>query len=158
VIVVSDTSPLRYLALLGESELLPKLFGIVAVPLIVLREMQREETPAAVRAWAEKPTAWLEVHDEVPRFSGSLADLDPGECAAIQLAEKLSANLLLIDEGYGRRIAKGRKLAVMGLVGILALAARGNLISFDVVIARLRETNFRISDELIERARVRSQG
>ena len=38
--VVSDTSPLNYLVLVGSLELLKALFGTVAVPAAVLSELQ----------------------------------------------------------------------------------------------------------------------
>jgi len=62
--------------------------------------------------WAAHPPAWLEIHPETPAFAGTLAALDAGECAAIQLAERLGADVLLIDEGDGRKIAQNRGLAV----------------------------------------------
>ncbi len=40
MIVVSDTSPLNYLILIGEEELLPKLFGRVVIPNAVFGELQ----------------------------------------------------------------------------------------------------------------------
>ena len=38
--VVSDTSPLNYLILIGSDELLKALFGRVAVPAAVIGELQ----------------------------------------------------------------------------------------------------------------------
>ncbi len=157
MIVVSDTSPLCYLVVLGESELLATLFRRVAAPRVVIEELLAEAAPEVVRKWAAHPPAWLEIHPEKPVFAGVLAALDAGECAAIQLAERLGAEVLLIDEGDGRKIAQNRGLAVTGLLGVLARAAREHLIAFDPVIERLRATNFRMSDQLIEQARAISQ-
>ena len=157
MIVVSDTSPLCYLVVLGESELLATLFQRVAAPRVVIDELLAEATPEVARKWAAHPPAWLEIHSETPAFAGNLSPLDAGECAAIQLAERLGADVLLIDEGDGRKIAQNRGLAVTGLLGVLARAAREGLIVFDPVIERLRATNFRMSDQLIEQARAISQ-
>ena len=45
MIIVSDTSPINYLVLIGEIELLPKLFGKVVIPQAVLDELNRRERP-----------------------------------------------------------------------------------------------------------------
>jgi|GEM_PF-6168084 len=64
VIVVSDTSPLCDLVVLGESELLTTLFPRVAAPRVVIRELLAEATPEVVRKWATHPPAWPEIHPE----------------------------------------------------------------------------------------------
>lgn len=46
--------------------------------------------------------------------------LDPGETAAILLAESLGAGALVIDERRGRAVATARGLAVIGTLGVLA--------------------------------------
>jgi len=45
MIVVSDTSPLNYLVLINEIDLLPKLFGNVIIPEAVLAELSQRGTP-----------------------------------------------------------------------------------------------------------------
>jgi predicted nucleic acid-binding protein len=51
MIVVADTSPLNYLVLLGNIEILAKIYGEVVVPQTVLDELQDNDAPAEVRAW-----------------------------------------------------------------------------------------------------------
>ena len=50
--------------------------------------------------------------------------LDPGETAAILLAEEMSADALLIDGRRGRSVAAGPGIAVIGTLGVLAGAKR----------------------------------
>lgn len=50
MIVVSDTSPLNYLVLIYEIEVLPKLFEQVYIPPSVIVELTRLKTPDPVRA------------------------------------------------------------------------------------------------------------
>jgi predicted nucleic acid-binding protein len=57
VIVLSDTSPINYLILTGEIEILPALFGQVVIPTAVLQELQHAGTPAEVQQWISKPPA-----------------------------------------------------------------------------------------------------
>jgi predicted nucleic acid-binding protein len=45
MIVVSDTSPLNYLVLIGADQVLPSLFGQVLTPPEVLAEMQHAKAP-----------------------------------------------------------------------------------------------------------------
>ena len=54
MIVVSDTSPLIYLNLVGAIDILPQLFGGVYVPGAVLQEIKDSRNPQLepVRGWA----------------------------------------------------------------------------------------------------------
>jgi predicted nucleic acid-binding protein len=80
----------------------------------------------------------------------TLSSLDPGEQAAITLAQTLPADLLIIDERLGRRIAEERGIAIIGTLGILDDAAAQGWINLAEAIARLEKTNFRISRRIID--------
>ena len=49
MIAVADTSPLCYLILIDEVDVLPKLFCKVVVPAAVISELLHEDAPKAVR-------------------------------------------------------------------------------------------------------------
>ena|SRR5438094_5841915 len=102
MIVVSDTTPLNYLILIGQIDLLPRLYGQVIVPATVAHELQHLRAPASVRAWIGSPPAWLEIRD-VAITEESETLLDAGELAALALAELLHANLLLMDDRAGSK-------------------------------------------------------
>lgn len=148
-IVVTDTGPLHYLVLIGQIEVLPQLFGAVAVPAIVAGELRHAHAPNAVRAWADNPPPWLAVHD-TPAETASPRRLDPGERAAIALAHALGAGLLLIDDRAGASAARGEGFRVTGTIGVLVDAARQGLIQLDAAFATLRATNFHYSPALID--------
>jgi predicted nucleic acid-binding protein len=86
-----------------------------------------------------------------------LATLDPGEREAIQLAHAERADLLLMDEKAGVRIARAQGLAVTGTLGVLVQAAQRNLLAMDVALDRLRATDFRCTPQVYEHARRLSQ-
>lgn len=50
MIVVADTTPVNYLILIGEIDVLAKLYGRVVIPEAVREELTRSCAPAAVRA------------------------------------------------------------------------------------------------------------
>ena len=76
--------------------------------------------------------------------------LDPGETAAILLAEKVRAAALLIDERRGRAVAVGRGISVIGTLGIVAGARKmGSLGRAAPVVAELRADGFWLSDAVV---------
>jgi predicted nucleic acid-binding protein len=46
--VISDTSPLNYLILIGCDDVLPQLYHQVVVPAAVLQELRHADTPVVV--------------------------------------------------------------------------------------------------------------
>lgn len=98
MIIVSNTSPINYLILIGEIDLLPKLFQQIIIPIAVYSELSDPLAPPPVQAWITNPPNWLEIQS-VSQSSDAIADLlDPGECAAILLAQELNADLLMFKE------------------------------------------------------------
>jgi predicted nucleic acid-binding protein len=80
----------------------------------------------------------------------TLSNLDPGEQAAITLAQMLPADLLIIDERLGRQTANDRGIPIIGTLGILDNAATQGLIDLAETIAQLQKTNFRVSRRIIQ--------
>jgi predicted nucleic acid-binding protein len=84
--LVSNTSPLCYLVLIGHVEILPKLYGDVHTTRKVVEELCHSNAPPAVRDWAATPPDWLKIHSDPEEPDQTLAALDPGErtafCAA----------------------------------------------------------------------------
>jgi len=150
MIVVSDTSPICYLLLIGEIQLLPQLYGQVVIPQAVQQELANERSPAVVQAWIGQPPEWLAIQTVNIPSDSDLANLDLGERAAIVLALATKADLIVIDDLLGRQVARLRQLRVTGLLGILDEAARQNLVDFPSAIARLQQTSFRASSQLIQ--------
>ena len=153
ILVVSDTAPLNYLVQIKAEQVLSVLYDRVLVPLAVFNELTAEGTPEMVRCWAEQQHSWLEVC--AVQYPTNLEDagIDRGEQEAIQLAKEQAADLLLIDERRGTRIAQEQGLATTGTLGVLARAARRGLIDLDEMLSRLEYTTFRYTPALWERVR-----
>lgn len=134
MLVVSDTTPLLYLARVRQLEARPDAPGV-----------------GAVRA-----AAWLRVVPDVAApvdVAEVLADIDAGEAAAIAVALVRHADLLLIDDAAGRRAAGELGVAVRGTLGVLVTAkAAGILVAVAPVIAALLAEGFRASGVVVEQA------
>ena len=148
MIVVSDTSALNYLILIGAANVLPALFDQIVIPRSVETELLSPSAPRAVHQWIQTPPAWLEVRSAA-RIDPDLR-LDPGEIEAICLAEELHADHLLIDEWAGRDAARRRGLQVIGTLGVLAQAAERNLLDLHHAFDQLKETTFRVDPALLD--------
>lgn len=61
MIVLSDTSPLNYLVLIGHVNVLPALFGEVILPVAVRDELLHPAAPEVVREWLSAPPRWLSI-------------------------------------------------------------------------------------------------
>ncbi len=147
--IVADTGPLQYLVLIGEIDLLPRLFGAVAIPTAVQAEMLHPEAPEAVRSWAGAPPQWLTVAPGPAEGGANLRRRGAGERAAIALALASEAELILMDDRAGVAAAMAQGLSVIGTLGVLVRAARHGMVDLEVVFTRLKGTNFRYPRNLL---------
>lgn len=130
--VVSNTSPLVNLAVIGRLNLLRDQLHEIIVPQTVWQEVSALPHEEGLQALKDAvASGWLViVEDPSPvLFSQVLATgLDAGESAAIALAVSMNASLLLIDERKGRQEALARGLVLTGVLGILATACRSGVV------------------------------
>ena len=127
MMVIADTTPINYLLLIAEIDLLFHLFSRIILPEGVLTELRHPKAPAVVRKWASALPAWVEVrHVRVP-IEIQLQGLGPGESEAIALAEHLKPSLLLLDERKGYQVATERNIPVVGTLFVLEEAGTRGL-------------------------------
>lgn len=157
IVVVADTSPLNYLIQINGDHVLPTLYERVLVPSAVVEELRHPNAAAAVGAWLSHIPPWLVVREVAEPAEAPLARLDPGERQAIQLAKREHADLLLMDEKLGVRIAREHGFAVTGTVGVLLQAAKRGLLDIDTALANLRATDFRCSARVLEEVQRRAK-
>ncbi|HXV64868.1 MAG TPA: DUF3368 domain-containing protein [Vicinamibacteria bacterium] len=148
MIVVSDTSPLNYLILIGAIEILPGLFDRVIIPESVARELAHERAPEDVRSWIAGPPSWLEVR--APEATDPTMMLDVGERDALSLALELQPDLVLVDDKAARTVARDRGLSVAGTLALLELASQQGLVDLAAALEALISTSFRVRKDVIE--------
>ena len=147
MIVVSGTSPILNLAAVGKLHLLRDLYVEIVVPPAVQNELSRNAIqlePSWTRVLAAQNQNDVAALRE---------QLDPGEAEAIVIAAELQAELPIVDEKRGRRIAIERGLEVTGLLGVLAEAKARGLIPLcqPVLDDMIRVAGFWIGDDLRSR-------
>ncbi len=127
--------------------MLRDLYAEIVVPPAVQGELSRNAIQLD-RSWIRVVAAQNQNEVAVLR-----EQLDPGEAEAIVVAAELAADLLLVDEKRGRRIAIDRGLEVTGLLGVLAEAKARGLISRcqPVLDDMIRVAGFWIGDDLRSR-------
>ena len=152
-VVVSDTTPIHYLALTGNENLLPRLFEKIIIPEAVLMELQHPKTPTVLRKWATSPLPeWVQVEAVVENrqsLGEDAAELGQGEVSAMLVALEGSFPLL-IDDQEARRVAEIHGIETLGTLSVLIDATRRGWIEFRPVAERLREAGFYISRKLID--------
>ena len=104
MIVVSETSPILNLAAVNKLHLLHDLYAEIVVPSPVQGELSRNGI--------QLDPSWMRVvaAQDQSVVASLRHQLDPGEAEAIVIAAELKAELLLVDEKRGRRIATDRGL------------------------------------------------
>jgi hypothetical protein len=153
MIVVSNTSPLSNLGVIGYISLLKEIYNVVIIPSGVARELASTSNEDE-RVIGVVNLEWIEIRqatDEalVVKLLNEQR-LDLGEAEAIALAIELNADELLIDERLGRKEARRLGVPITGLLGILLIAKRRGLISLvkPVIDDLIAEAGFRVSNQL----------
>jgi predicted nucleic acid-binding protein len=151
-LVVSNSSPLVYLAALGDFELLHHLFDKIAIPQAVFEEVVVGGAGLPVAHSVQAAAAsWLFVlaiadNSEADRLRKG--GLHSGESEAIVLATELSSEALLMDDSDGIRFAVAATANVIRTPGIYRMAKqRGLLMAVRPKIDDLRSAGFWLRDE-----------
>ena len=150
--IVSNTSPISNLAVIGQLDLLQQVYGKIIIPQAVADEIAKV-TAIYGQAAAVPHQAWITIQSVgdltmVEKLRSKKLDL--GESEAIALAHELGAELLLIDEQLGRKITVNEGLNITGLVGVILEAKNKEFISQikPRLDALMMQAKFRISSQL----------
>ena len=148
--IFSNTTPLIALSCIRQLTLLPQLFGRIHVAESVHAECM-EGGPIAVPDL--KGLSWITVvSDENVLTLPVQFELDRGEQQTIALALKHTADMVIMDERIGRRVAEYFGLHVTGTLGILAKAkALGLIATFYATAMNMREEGIYFNAALVSR-------
>jgi len=138
-IIISDTSCLIILNKIGELDLLRQLYNTVTITHDILLE------------YGEQLPDWIEVQQAKDQYRQQLLEMqiDKGEASAIALALETADSTVILDDWKARKLAERLGLSVTGTLGVIIRAKNNGLIpSIKPYLEKIRETNFRISEEL----------
>ena len=110
--VVTNTSPLIYLAILNRFQFLRELFDEASLPEVVYHEVAVRESvqPGVAETRAAVEEGWLQqiaVRDRAA-VDSLLGELHLGEAEAIVLARVLNSGRVLLDDRIARNKARRR--------------------------------------------------
>jgi len=156
--VVSNSSPLIWMAKIGKLTLLKTVFGVIVVPRKVYEEATLDKQSAdSVLISKAVEDGCLEVSEEKMEEARVLADrcgVHLGEAEAILLAQKLGTELI-IDEREGSVTAQIFGVRPLGTIAVLLLAlGRGRLThdGFKECLDSLIASGFWLSVDVYNRA------
>jgi hypothetical protein len=152
--VISDASSLINLARIRELALLHRLYGDILIPAAVWQEVVIDGVGRPGSEEIER-APWIEVKqvENQALVHALRQDLDAGEAEAIALSVELQADLLIMDERWGREAAARFGIRYIGLIGILiAVKRRGWIEAIKPHLDALRDVaGFRVRDALYHR-------
>jgi predicted nucleic acid-binding protein len=123
--VVSNSSPLIWLAKIGRLKILRGLFGEIVIPMRVYEESAlRKRSADAVLIGRAVEEGWIKVSEERMGEADVLAGVSGihlGEAEAILLAQKLDTELIL-DEREASATAQMFGVRPIGTIAVLLLA------------------------------------
>lgn len=151
--VVSNTTPLIALSVIGHLDVLRALYTEILIPPAVHAEIMagRFKQAGAIEL---NHAPWIRVVSlKDTRRASLLVDLDRGEAEAIALALELDASLLLVDERLARRYAQRVGLSISGTLGVLLKAKeRGLIAELRPLIQRLLEGRIYLGEDIVRKA------
>ncbi len=162
MIVISDTSPLRYLIETDLVHILETLFGKVIIPQTVFGELQQPKTPQKVKNWISKHPVWLEVRQADLSAFTPRKKIGQGEREAFALALEINGAAVLLDDRGAMVEARRHNITTIPTFAILEQAAARDLIDMPQAVAAMRQTSFRLPPEadidvMLERDRQKKQ-
>jgi predicted nucleic acid-binding protein len=138
-IIISDTSCFIILSKIGELDLLQKVYGQI----ITTSEIAEE--------FGETLPEWIMIKNVSDKYSQKILELqiDKGESSAIALALEMPKSILILDDYKARKIAKQLGIIYTGTIGVIIKAKLNGIIpSIKPIIEKIKQTNFRISEEI----------
>lgn len=150
--VVSNSTPLIVLSKINQLALLKEYFSEVYIPKAVYKEVV-VQGGKLYGAEEVNNLDYIKVKEVKNKLAvkSLMTSLDEGEAEAIILAAESKANLLLIDDADGRKVAQSMDLKITGTVGILLMAAQDKKLDLKKSLDHLLAEGFRLSEKEYQR-------
>ena len=152
--IVSNATPLIYLAKADKLILLQRVIKNVLIPEAVFQEVvaegKRLGEKDAFRVEKAIAEGWLEVK-EVKKIISFQFALHSGEIEVISLAKEKGINAVLIDDTKARSAAEIVGLKPVGTLWIILQAVKNKIIDFDECLSTLEDiidSGFYLKDEI----------
>ena len=150
--IVCNATPLIAFARIERLDLLHEIAGNIVIPDEVAKEIRNHRNTAFGAVHLERET-WISV--EAVQSSAQtqllLPVLDRGEAEVIALALERQAELVLMDELTGRKVAQSLNLTVTGTVGILIRAKqKGRIPAVGPLLEKMRHCGIRYSERFMQ--------
>ena len=165
-VVVSDSTPLIFLAKIGRLSILKDVFGKVTIPEAVFIEAVTQGKALmmsdasiieeAVGSWIIKDRVKPEVDREF-RFLDTNLRLGSGEKEALKLCKQLNAEYFIVDDKEARRVSRMLNIKPLGTCGIIVQVCRqGSITNREAlqIMDELVKIGFRISPTVYRRVMV----
>jgi len=161
--VVSNSTPLIYLAKVGRLRLIRDVYGKVWIPVAVFDEMVTRGKALQIADASVIEMAvgdWIIKEEIRPQIASSYRFLDHderlgrGEREALKLCKQLNADFLIADDKEARRVATILNIKPIGTCGVLIEASKRGLISakeIEETLHSLIKVQFRIAPDLYRR-------
>ena len=156
--IISDATPLIYLAKIEKISLLKSLYNTIIIsPEIkneIVDEGKRLKEKDAFLIEKEIKDGFIEVI-KVSNYIKPVFKIDKGELSILSLAKELSIKDVLIDEKLARIAAKVEGLTPRGTLFVILKNLKLKLINFDDflrILNSLLEAGFRLKEEVYLKA------
>jgi predicted nucleic acid-binding protein len=137
--IISDTSCFIILQNIGELDLLHKVYGQIVTTVDIASE------------YGENLPEWVEIVVVKDKYRQQLLEMqiDKGESSAIALALETPNCSIILDDYKARKIAEQLGIPFTGTIGVIIKAKLTGLIpSIKPLLAKIKQTNFRITDDI----------
>lgn len=126
--IISNTTPILSLLKIDKLEILKEIYKNIIIPFAVYEEIENGREKSYYQDLTQLD--WIKIKKiSNPKELSFFIDLDKGEAEVLILSQELNADLVIIDEIFGRRCAKQMNVKLTGTLGVLLKAKKQGIIS-----------------------------
>lgn len=147
-IIICDTSCFIVLTNIDELDLLQKVYGQIVT------------TPEVSEEFGETLPEWVIIEQAVNYHLQQVLELqlDKGESSAIALAIGTLGCTVILDDIKARKVAEKLGLDITGTIGVIIKAKlKGIIPSIKPLIAKIKATNFRLTEDIEKEALITAE-